>query len=67
MLAENTMMLEVFDESGFRKTKHYEGGIYSYSIDLTQQEEFTQRQAYREHVARLAGVRRLFYPQSGFA
>jgi len=64
VLAENTLMLEVFDESGFQSTKHYEGGIYCYSIDLTHQEEFTERQAYREHVARLAGVRHLFYPQS---
>ena len=64
VLAENTMMLEVFDESGFQSTKHYEDGIYNYLIDLTRQEEFVQRQAYREHVARLTGVHRLFYPQS---
>jgi len=63
VLAENTMMLDVFDESGFAITKRYENGIYYYSIDLTQQEEFAERQAYREHIARLAGVRRLFYPR----
>jgi len=64
VLAENTLMLEVFDDSGFQATKRYEDGLYCYSIDLTQQEEFAERQAYREHVARLAGVRHLFYPQS---
>ena len=65
VLAENTTMMEFFDDSGFKITKrYYENGIYNYVIDLAQLEEFAKRQAYREHGARLAGVRQLLYPQS---
>ncbi len=64
VLAENTAMIEFFDDSGFKITKRYEDGIYHYLIDLTHLEEFTKRQAYREHIARLAGVRQLLFPRS---
>ena len=64
VLPENTTMLEVFDDSGFKLTKRLEEGLYHYSIDLEEQEEFAERQAYREHIARAAGTRRLLYPRS---
>lgn len=64
VLPENTTMLEVFDESGFTLTKRLLDGVYHYSIDLREQEEFAKRQAYREHIARSAGVRRMLNPRS---
>ncbi len=64
VLPENTRMLEVFDESGFKLVKELEEGAYEITIDLEEQEEFSKRQAYREHIARSAGVRRILYPKS---
>ncbi|GAB4389394.1 MAG: GNAT family N-acetyltransferase [Thermodesulfovibrionales bacterium] len=64
VLPENTTMLEVFDESGFRLAKRLEDGLYHYRIDLKEQAEFSKRQAYREHIARSAGVRRMLFPRS---
>jgi acetyl coenzyme A synthetase (ADP forming)-like protein len=64
VLPENTRMLEVFEESGFRIEKKLDEGAYSITLDLEEQEEFEKRQAYREHIARSAGVRRLLYPRS---
>jgi acetyl coenzyme A synthetase (ADP forming)-like protein len=64
VLPENTTMQEVFDESGFRISKKLQDGLYHYSMDLREQEEFTKRQAFREHIARSAGVRRLLHPRS---
>jgi len=64
VLAENTMMLEVFDESGFQTSKRHEEGIYYYTLDLTKREEFAKKQDYREHLARTAGVRHLLAPRS---
>ncbi len=63
VLAENTMMLDVFDNAGFPFTKKLDEGVYYYTIDLTKKEEFAKRQVYREHVARSAGVRHIFYPR----
>ena len=64
VLPENTAMLEVFDESGFKVTKRLVEGVYHYTLDLEEQDEFVKRQAYREHIARSAGVRRLLSPRS---
>jgi acetyl coenzyme A synthetase (ADP forming)-like protein len=63
VLPENTRMLDVFDESGFKLQKTLEEGVYRIIIDLEEQEEFEKRQAIREHIARSAGVKRLLYPK----
>ncbi|MDP3063380.1 MAG: GNAT family N-acetyltransferase, partial [Chloroflexota bacterium] len=63
VLEENTMMLDVFEQAGFPFTKRLDEGIYYYTFDLTQRAEFARRQVYREHVARSAGVRHIFYPR----
>lgn len=62
VLAENTRMLEVFDESGFKLVKKLLDGVYEIIIDLKDQEEYAKRQACREHIARSAGVRKLLCP-----
>lgn len=63
VLKENTRMLEVFEESGFRYEKRSSEDVFEFVIDLKDQEEFEERQAYREHIARSAGVRRLLKPR----
>ncbi|WKZ33943.1 MAG: GNAT family N-acetyltransferase [Thermodesulfobacteriota bacterium] len=63
VLNENTRMLEVFDESGFIFKKAFSEGVYHYTIDLKDQEEYSKRQAYREHIARSEGVRKLLNPK----
>lgn len=64
VLRENTRMLRVFEESGFIMTKRVQEGDYELTFDLDQQEEFSKRQAFREHIARSAGMRRMLYPKS---
>ena len=64
VLPENTRMLEVFEESGFAISKRIHDGAYEIVFNLEEQEEYSKRQAYREHVARSAGVRRILYPKS---
>jgi len=64
VLPENTRMLELFEESGFNVTMDSEGGVLLITLNLEEQEEFAERQALREHIARSAGVRRLLYPHS---
>lgn len=64
VLPENTRMLELFDESGFKIDRQLVEGVYQISINLEEQEEYSKRQALREHIARSAGVRRLLYPHS---
>ncbi len=64
VLPENTRMLEVFEESGFSITKRIYEGAYELTFNLEEQEEYSKRQAYREHIARSAGVRRILYPKS---
>ncbi|MDA8157111.1 MAG: GNAT family N-acetyltransferase [Actinomycetota bacterium] len=64
VLPENTRMIEVFDESGFRVVKRIEEGAFHISIDLREQEEFSKRQEHREHIARSAGVKKMLYPLS---
>ena len=63
VLQENTRMLEVFEESGFRLKKRFSSGVYSITIDLKDQEEYEKRQAQRDHIARSAGVKRLLCPR----
>jgi acetyl coenzyme A synthetase (ADP forming)-like protein len=63
VLMENTRMVEVFEESGLKTARKLEAGVYYYTIDLTQMEEFVRRQDYREHVAREAGMRHMFTPR----
>lgn len=63
VLAENTRMLEVFDESGFKLVKQVSDNVYEISIDLKDQEEYSKRQALREHIARSAGVRSVLAPR----
>ena len=62
VIPENTRMVEVIEESGFKFRKAFDEGAYEYSIDLREQEEFAKRQAYREHVARSAGVAKVLFP-----
>lgn len=64
VLPENTKMLDVFENSGFSITKRIYEGAYELIFNLEEQEEYSKRQAYREHIARSAGVRRIFYPKS---
>jgi acetyl coenzyme A synthetase (ADP forming)-like protein len=64
VLCENTQMLDVFEESGFRIDRRLEEGVYHITLDLMEQEEFSKRQAFREHAARSAGVRRLLSPRT---
>lgn len=64
VLPENTRMLELFNDSGFRLSRQLEDGVWMIYIDLEEQEEYAKRQAQREHIARSAGVRRILYPQS---
>ncbi len=64
VLPENTRMLEVFESSGFSITKRIYEGAFELIFNLEEQEEFSKRQAYREHIAGSAGVRRIFYPRS---
>src|SRR3990170_301211 len=45
VLDENTRMLEVFDESGFRLKKSMSDGVWHIAIDLKDQEEYSKRQA----------------------
>lgn len=63
VLDENSRMLEVFDESGFRLKKEIQDGVWHFSIDLKDQEEYSKRAEYREHIARSEGVRKLFNPR----
>jgi len=63
VLDENTKMLEVFDESGFRLNKGFLEGVWNIAIDLKDQEEYSKRQSIREHIARSEGVRKLFNPR----
>lgn len=64
VLPENTTMLDVFDQSGFKVEKRLEDGIFHYTLDLEQQEEYAERQSHREHVARSAGARLVLYPRT---
>ncbi len=64
VLPENTRMLALFDQSGFKTTKKFSDGVYHISLNLEKQEEFTKRQAAREHIARTAGVGTFLYPHS---
>ena len=64
VLPENTRMLGVFEESGFKITKQVLDGVYVITFDLEVQEELSMRQQRREHIARSAGMRRIFYPKS---
>ena len=64
VLPENTRMLEVFEDSGFSIVKRIHEGAYELIFNLEEQEEYSKRQAYREHIAGSAGVRRIFYPKS---
>jgi acetyl coenzyme A synthetase (ADP forming)-like protein len=64
VLPENTRMLALFEQSGFKTTKKFSDGIYHISINLEKQEEFAKRQAAREHIARTAGVGTFLYPHS---
>ena len=64
VLPENTKMLEVFEDSGFAITKRIYEGTHELIFNLEEQEEYSKRQAFRQHIARSAGVRRIFYPKS---
>lgn len=64
VLPENTRMLGLFDESGFKTTKKFSEGVYNISLNLEKQEEYAKRRVLRAHAARTAGVHRLLYPHS---
>jgi acetate---CoA ligase (ADP-forming) len=64
VLPENTRMAEVFEESGFSITKRIHEGAFEFIFNLEEQEQFAKLQAFREHIARSAGVRRILYPKT---
>jgi len=64
VLPDNRRMLRVFEESGFNITKRMHEGYVELTFDLEQQEEFSKRQALREHIARSLGMRRMMYPKT---
>ncbi len=64
VLPENTRMLGLFEDSGFKISKRLDEGVMIITLDIEEQEEYEERQALREHIARSAGVRRLLYPHS---
>jgi acetate---CoA ligase (ADP-forming) len=64
VLPENTRMLRVFEESGFNMVRRFHEGVYELDFDLENQEEFSKRQAIREHIARSTGMRRIMYPRT---
>ena len=64
VLPDNIRMLRVFEESGFSLTKRMHEGFFEIVFDLEHQEEFSKRQAVREHLARSLGMRRMMYPRT---
>jgi acetyl coenzyme A synthetase (ADP forming)-like protein len=64
VLPENTRMLRVFEESGFAMTRKMHEGFIEITFDLEHQEEFSKRQALREHISRSLGMRRMMYPKT---
>ena len=64
VLPDNTRMLSVFEESGFNITKRMHEGYVEITFDLEHQEEFSKRQALREHISRSLGKRRMLYPKT---
>ena len=64
VLPDNTRMLSVFEESGFNITKRMHEGYVEITFDLEHQEEFSKRQALREHISRSLGMRRMLYPKT---
>lgn len=64
VLPENTRMLGLFDESGFKTTKKFSEGVYNISLNLEKQAEYAKRRVLRAHAARTAGVHRLLYPHN---
>lgn len=64
VLPENTRMMRVFEESGFLMTKRMHEGFFEIIFDLEHQEEFSKRQALREHISRSLGMRRMMYPRT---
>ncbi len=64
VLPDNARMLRVFEESGFSMTKRMHEGFFEITFDLEHQEEFSKRQALREHISRSLGMRRMMYPKT---
>jgi acetyl coenzyme A synthetase (ADP forming)-like protein len=64
VLPDNMRMLRVFEESGFNITKRMHEGYVEITFDLEHQEEFSKRQAFREHISRSLGMRRMLYPKT---
>lgn len=64
VLPENTRMLEVFQDSGFKTTRVWDEGVYGITINLEEREEYDRKSAYREHIARSSGVRSILYPKT---
>ena len=64
VLSENTVMIRVFEESGFNITRRMNEGNAEFTFDLEHQEEFSKRQAVREHIAGSLGMRRMMYPRT---
>lgn len=64
VLPENIRMLRVFQESGFNIVKTMNEGVFEIIFDLENQEEFSKRQAVREHLSRSTGMRRMLYPKT---
>ncbi|MBM3934867.1 MAG: GNAT family N-acetyltransferase [SAR202 cluster bacterium] len=63
-LVENSAMTDVFEKSGFRTSKTQSEGTATVTIDIMHREEYEIRHAYREHVARSAGIRSILYPRN---
>ncbi len=64
VLPENKRMLGVFEESGFSMSRRMHEGYVELTFDLERQEEFSKRQAVREHLAGSLGMRRMMYPRT---
>jgi succinyl-CoA synthetase alpha subunit/RimJ/RimL family protein N-acetyltransferase len=62
VLPENTRMIEVFEDSGFSITKRIYEGAYELIFNLEEQEEYSKRQSYREHIARPLAYAESFIP-----
>jgi len=63
-LPANTAMMEVIERSGLAFERSFDEGLYRYSLDLGQLDEFEAREDARQHQARAAGMRYLLAPRS---
>ncbi|MBI5885578.1 MAG: GNAT family N-acetyltransferase [Deltaproteobacteria bacterium] len=63
VLPENTRMIELFENSGFKTVKVMDEGAFVITVDIKDAAGYEERAAYREHVARSAGVNKILAPK----